>query len=179
MQPIEIPDPCLLLIAGPSGAGKSTFARKHFLATEVLSSDNFRALVCDDESNQAATADAFDCLYFVANRRLQNGRLTVIDATNVKPQDRKGFVELAARFNVPALAIVLNVPANVCHDRNRVRQGRGFGPEIVETQISNLKNDLCGLECEGFRPVYILNSPQEVDAVTIRRTASAAPLCPS
>lgn len=172
-QIIEAPDPSVILIAGPSGAGKTTFARTHFRATEILSSDHFRALVCDDESNQCATADAFDCLYFVANRRLHNRRLTVIDATNVRPQDRKGFVELATNFGVPAIAIVLNIHEQVCHERNRTRSGRGFGPEIVHTQISQLQRDLANLEAEGFRPVYVLDSPEAAAAAVIRRVPAS------
>ena len=39
-----IPELSLVVLIGPSGCGKSTFARKHFKATEVMSSDGFRAL---------------------------------------------------------------------------------------------------------------------------------------
>jgi protein phosphatase len=42
---IEIPDFALVALVGASGSGKSTFAATHFLPTEVLSSDHFRALV--------------------------------------------------------------------------------------------------------------------------------------
>jgi protein phosphatase len=36
---IRIPELCLVALVGPSGSGKSSFAAKHFLPTEVLSSD--------------------------------------------------------------------------------------------------------------------------------------------
>src|ERR1044071_3426635 len=78
---LRIPDLSLVALVGVSGCGKSTFARKHFVSTEVLSSDGFRALVSDDETDQTATTDAFDALYFIARRRLARGRLTVVDAT--------------------------------------------------------------------------------------------------
>jgi protein phosphatase len=80
---ITIPELALVVLIGPSGAGKSSFARKHFLPTETLSSDECRGLVSDDENNQAATTDAFDVLHFIASKRLAAGRLTVVDATNV------------------------------------------------------------------------------------------------
>ena len=60
---IHIPEFALVLMVGPSGSGKSTFARKHFKATEVLSSDFLRGLVCDDEMNQSASEDAFEILH--------------------------------------------------------------------------------------------------------------------
>ena len=42
---INIPELSLVLLVGPSGCGKSSFSRKHFLPTEVVSSDFCRALV--------------------------------------------------------------------------------------------------------------------------------------
>ena len=81
MKTIEIPELALVALIGASGSGKSTLARRHFLPTEVLSSDFFRGLVSDDENDQACTSDAFDALYYIIEKRLARGRLTVVDAT--------------------------------------------------------------------------------------------------
>src|SRR5688572_17409942 len=89
---ISIPNLSLVVLVGASGCGKSTFARRHFKPTEVLSSDFCRGLVADNENDQAATADAFDVLYYIARKRLSAARLTVIDATNVKAEDRKSLI---------------------------------------------------------------------------------------
>src|SRR5829696_7509913 len=74
---LALPNLSLVLLVGPSGCGKSTFARTHFKATEVLSSDHYRGVVSDDDTDQSATMDAFDVLHFIARRRLARGRLTV------------------------------------------------------------------------------------------------------
>lgn len=86
MARIDVPALSLVVLVGVSGSGKSTFARKHFLGTEVISSDFCRGLVANDENDQAATKDAFDVLHYLAGKRLAAGRLTVIDATNVQPE---------------------------------------------------------------------------------------------
>src|SRR3954467_6683743 len=119
---------------GPSGCGKSSFARKHFKSTEVLSSDFCRGLVSDDENNQAATKDAFEVLHFVARKRLAAGKLTVIDATNVQSEARKPLVTLAREFHVIPVAIVFNLSEKICHERNRNRPDRDFGPHVVRNQ---------------------------------------------
>src|SRR5216684_6971210 len=111
---ISIPNLSLIVLIGPSGSGKSTFARKHFLTTEVLSSDACRAMVSDEENNQAVTNDAFEVLHFVAAKRLALGRLTVVDATNVQPESRRPLVALARQYHCLPVAIVLNMPENVC-----------------------------------------------------------------
>ena len=94
-ETIEIPELALVALVGASGSGKSTFARSHFLPTEILSSDFFRGLVSDDENDQASTHDAFDALYYILEKRLARGKLTVVDATNVRPEDRKRLVEIS------------------------------------------------------------------------------------
>jgi protein phosphatase len=166
---LTIPELCLVLLIGPSGCGKSSFARRHFGPTEVLSSDFCRGLVSDDENAQDATGDAFDTLKFIAAKRLARGRLTVIDATNVQPESRRPLVALAREHDVLPVAIVLDLPEKICHERNRGRMDRDFGPHVVRNQSRQLRRGLRGLEREGFRYVHILRTPEEVDAVSIER----------
>ncbi|HWA83084.1 MAG TPA: AAA family ATPase, partial [Fimbriimonadaceae bacterium] len=92
---IELPKLSLVLLVGASGSGKSTFCRKHFLPTEVLSSDGFRGIVSDDENCLDATTDAFDVLHYILRKRLSRGLLSVIDATNVQPESRRALIKIA------------------------------------------------------------------------------------
>ncbi|HVS36222.1 MAG TPA: polynucleotide kinase-phosphatase [Gemmataceae bacterium] len=166
---ISIPKLSLVVLIGPSGAGKSTFARNHFLPTEILSSDACRAMVGDDPNDQAVTLDAFELLHFVAAKRLALGRLTVIDATNVQPEARKPLVELARRFHCLPVAVVLNLPERLCQDRNRQRDDRNFGPHVIRQQQAQLRRSIRGLGREGFRHVFVLETPEEVDAAVVER----------
>src|SRR5436190_2452454 len=132
---IKIPKLSLVVLIGPSGSGKSTFARKHFLPTEILSSDVCRALVSDEENNQAVTSEAFEILHFIAAKRLALGRLTVVDATNVQPEARQPLVQLARQYHCLPVAIVINLPERLCQERNRCREQRDFGPHVVRQQV--------------------------------------------
>jgi protein phosphatase len=165
----EVPELSLVVLIGPSGSGKSTFARKHFKATEILTSDMCRALVADDENAQEATPAAFEVLHFIASKRLEGGRLTVVDATNVQPESRKPLIELARRYYSLAVAIVFDIPERVSQERNKYRTDRNVRPDVIRRQRDQMKRSLRFLKREGFRYVYTLESEEAVDAASIQR----------
>jgi protein phosphatase len=166
---LAIPELALVVLIGASGSGKSTFGRRNFGKHEVISSDFCRGLVADDENDQSATRDAFEVLNFIAGKRLTAGRLTVVDATNVQRESRQRFVELARAHDVLPVAIVLDVPEQVCLERNRSRPDRDFGAHVIRRQRDQLRRSLRGLAKEGFRTVHVLRSVDEVEAVSIVR----------
>ena len=168
-RPLEIPELSLVVLIGVSGAGKSTFARTHFLPTEIVSSDFCRGLVSDDENAQDATEDAFAVLHYIAGKRLARGRLTVVDATNVQPEARKPLVALAREYHVLPVAVVFDLPERLCQDRNRGRADRDFGPHVIRNQQRRLRRGLRGLKREGFREIHILDSPEAVDTAVVNR----------
>src|SRR5579871_1194357 len=139
---LKIPELSLVVLIGASGSGKSTFARRHFLPTEILSSDFCRGLVSDDENSQAATNDAFDVLHYIAAKRLAAGRLVVVDATNVQPEARRPLVALAREYHCLPVAIVLDMPERLCLERNEARADRDFGPHVVRGHIRSLRQSL-------------------------------------
>jgi protein phosphatase len=166
---LRIPNLSLVVLIGCSGSGKSTFARKHFAASEILSSDFCRGLVSNDENSQDATTDAFDVLRYIAGKRLRRGLLTIIDATNVQPESRKPLVALAREHDVLPVAIVLNLPERDCQERNTLRPDRQFGPHVIRNQNIQLRRSIRGLQREGFRHVFVLKSADDVAAATIAR----------
>jgi len=131
------------------------FAQKHFLGSEVLSSDYCRYLVSDDENSQAATNDAFEVLHFIAAIRLAAAKLTVVDATNVQSAARKPLVAFAREYHVLPVAIVLDVPERLCADRNKARANRDFGPHVIRNQRQEMRKSIRLLEREGFRRVFV------------------------
>ena len=166
---ITIPELALILLVGPSGAGKSTFARNHFLTTEVISSDQCRAMVCDDDKDQSATRDAFEILYLIAAKRLKLGRLTVVDATNVQPEARRSLIKLARQYHSPTIAIVLDMPLWLCLKRNIDRPDRTVPEEIIRNHYGQLHGSLQGLSKEGFRQVHYFSKPEVLTNLNIVR----------
>lgn len=167
---ITLPELSLVLLVGASGSGKSSFARKHFKPTEIVSSDACCGMVSDDENDQSATKPAFELLHAIVEHRLRGGRLTVVDATSVRREDRQPLVQLARAFHVLPVAIVLDVPARVCQERNRGRPDRQIGAHVIDRQMRELKRGLGSLKREGFNHVYHLDGVRAIDEVVITRT---------
>ena len=167
---IEIPEIGLVALCGASGSGKSTFALRHFAPTEVVSSDRCRALVGDDETDQSVTAAAFELLHTIVDKRLEIGRLTVVDATNTKPEDRKALLELARRWDVLATAIVFDLPVAACLAHNEQRSDRRTPVHAIKRQHDTLRRGVKRLRKERFTRVYTLGSLEELDRVEVART---------
>ncbi|MEU9124652.1 polynucleotide kinase-phosphatase [Streptomyces sp. NPDC048506] len=169
-RPLAVPDLSLVVLVGATGSGKSTFAARHFKPTEVISSDFCRGLVSDDENDQSASGDAFDVLHFIVGKRLAAGRLTVVDATNVQSEARAQLVRLAREHDVLPVAIVLDVPEQLCAERNAARADRaGLPRRVIQRHQRELRRSLRHLEREGFRKVHLLRGPAEVAAAEVVR----------
>ncbi|MFJ5838365.1 polynucleotide kinase-phosphatase [Streptomyces shenzhenensis] len=165
---LPVTDLSLVVLVGASGSGKSTFARRHFKPTEVISSDFCRGLVSDDENDQGATRDAFDVLHYIAGKRLAAGRRTVVDATSVQQDSRRQLIELAREHDVLPIAIVLDVPEEVCAERNAARADRADMPRrVIHRHTRELRRSVRHLEREGFRRVHILRGVDEVEGASV------------
>jgi protein phosphatase len=157
---------------GVAGCGKSTFARRWFRDTEVVSSDRCRAMICDDPHDQTVTGDAFSLVVTLLDKRLRHGRLTVLDATNVERRARRRGLGVARRHGVPAAAIVLDLPLDVCRARDAARPDP-VGEEAQLRQHADLVRSRGQLVDEGYAVVHHLRDPAEVEERTVRRVASA------
>ena len=155
---------------GGTSSGKTSFAHRFFKDTEVLSSDFFRGMVCDDENDQNISGDAFDLLFYAANKRLNNMKLTVIDATNLQQTSRKQVIDLARKQNLHAAAIVLNIPEEIMQERNKSRADRGFPERVIRQHARETQRCIRGLKREGFRFVYVINSLEQLENTEIIRT---------
>ncbi|WP_017537962.1 polynucleotide kinase-phosphatase [Nocardiopsis halophila] len=164
---LRVPDAGLVLLVGVSGSGKSTTAARWFRPTQVVSSDACRAAVSDDENDLAATGDAFEVLNAIVGKRLQRRLLTVVDATNVQKDSRARLVRIAKEHDLPAAAIVLDVPEGTANRRNAERTDRDLPPRVVARQRRELRRDLKRMDREGFRRVHVLRGEEEIAAARV------------
>ena len=169
---LRIPADAMVVLIGPSGSGKTTFAARHFAPTEVLSSDALRAMVADDASDQTATEAAFELLHTALAMRLARRRLTVVDATSVEGWARERLLAVARRLGRPTAAIVFNLPLATCLERNALRTDRRLPPPAIRRQHARMLDSLDRLAGEGFEPVVVLASAEEVERLSLERIGS-------
>lgn len=174
---IDLPDPALVVLVGAAGAGKSTFAARWFEPTEVVSSDELRAAIGGDPTNQAVTRRAFAILHREVARRLAAGNLVVVDATSVERSARSALRRLAAVAGVRTVAIVLAPPPDIVHGRNAERPGRTVPVEVVERQLRLVDrlgpspaDVAAALASEGFAAVHVVAADVRVEGVIRHRT---------
>ncbi len=154
---LTIPSPSLVVMMGAAGSGKSTFCRRNFLPRQIVSTDACRGTLAGDPADQSVGAAAFELAHRITDSRLRRRRLTVFDATSVDARARRPLLEIAARHDLPAVAIVLDLPTAQCLAGDRGRPRR-VGRAVIERQARRLRATLPRLRSEGFAAVRVIRS---------------------
>ena len=175
MAILTIQDPSLVVLVGAAGAGKSTLAARLFGPDEIVSSDALRAVVSGDEADQRVSGIAFRILHRTVAKRLAEGRLTVVDATNTVGSVRRPMVSRARAAGVPAYAIVLDLDGEAVRRQNAGRS-RVVDSEVIDRHLAAVRQavDRDRLASEGFDEIVVLGSPLAVSGLTIERVARHA-----
>jgi protein phosphatase len=124
-------------------------------------------LIAGSEADQSVNETVFERLHQAVEDRLHAGSLTVVDATNTEWMQRTQLVAQGRRCGRPVVAIVLDLPQEVCLARNAARPRR-VRPGVVRQQLADLRHTGADLDLEGFAAVYRLRSETDVEAVRIR-----------
>jgi predicted kinase len=160
----QLPEGALVVLVGAAGCGKSTFARRHFAPTEVVSSDECRRLVSDDEASQEATRVAFPVFHAIVRGRLAMGRLTVADATNLQPHTRARLLTMAAARERPAVAMVFDHPLDLCLSRAAARD-RVVDPDVIRRHHEQVQAAKEEVPREGFARIWFVGADDAVREV--------------
>jgi protein phosphatase len=156
---IDVPAGGLVVLIGAAALGKSTFAASHFVPDCVVSSDRLRAEMTGTPSDEVVFAE----LHRLVQARIAAGLLTVVDATNTDWMWRAQLLADAGRRGRPAIAIVFNLPLDVCLARNATRS-RTVPASVIRRQVADVARDVDRLDLEGFAAVHVLRSVADVDA---------------
>ena len=173
MMTLSFPPVCLIILVGASGSGKSTWAKKHFLASQIVSSDTCREMVVDDAASQGANEDAFALFHQWIALRLKNRRLTVADSTALKPSARDRLIELAQTARVPLHIVAFDVPLDEAIRRDAQRTERSVGEKVVTRHRATLEQALRELPKDTrLSGVHVL-TPELMDEATVQTTPGA------
>ena len=111
----------MIVLVGVPGSGKSTWAKAQ--NCQVLSSDDFRHMLCGDETNQNIHQQVFAALRHVLRARLEIGpATTIVDATNLRWRDRRPWLQVTRKFGARVEAVYFDVPLAVALERNQLRE---------------------------------------------------------
>jgi len=120
VRPARAAAPELVVMVGLQGAGKSTWVAEHLAGTHVVVSKDHWPNARHREARQRR----------VVGELLAGGVSVVVDNTSPSPAERAPLLELAAAAGVPARAVFLDVPLEVCRARNAARAGRARVPDV-------------------------------------------------
>jgi F420-dependent oxidoreductase-like protein len=168
---LRLPGPCVIVLVGPSGAGKSTWAQANMPADSIVSSDRLRAMVGTGEHDLRASADAFEVLDLIVERRMKRRLTTVIDSLGMDADRRAKWLRDAARHNLPCFAIGFEVTPREAKARLQAR-GRVVPAAVLKQQFETWRDLRGRLVDEGFTSVAI--DPGEVEIVQPQFVAAPA-----
>ena len=150
------PKGVVILAIGLPGSGKSSWFKRHNITP--LSSDLLRSLLFDDATEQRFQDLVFSNLRSMLKARLIARRpMNYVDATNLTPHERHGWIKLAKDYGYEAQAVFFDVPVEVCLQRNE-RRSRVVQEDVMRRMAGKLKAPAFD---EGFSKITVVKVKQK------------------
>jgi hypothetical protein len=145
----------LVLIIGPSGAGKTTWADRHYDSSEIVSSDRIREEIFGSAQDAGGDQEpVFRRLRREVVARLAAGRNAVIDATNLRKDERLANALLAP----PDMSVEYVVVDRPMEEKIASAGWRAHRPGLLETHARLFEDGLTDiLAGDGLANVRLLD----------------------
>ena len=141
----------VVLTIGLPGSGKTSWFRRR--AITPLSSDLLRMMLFDDIAEQRYQDLVFSTLrYLLRARMIAHMPWNYVDATNLSPRERRGWIKMAQEFGYEVHAVFFDVPIDVCIDRNN-RRGRMVPDDVMQRMAGKLRAPTFE---EGFSKITVV-----------------------
>lgn len=135
--------PTLYLMVGIPGSGKSWYA-KRLLAnqenTMYISRDSIRFKFLKENDEYFAKEDVvFNSFVSLIKKHLYDGENVIADATHLNRKSRMKVLNNLDLSKIKICVIYIDVPLDVCLERNSKREGRAkVPPTIIKNMYKNL-----------------------------------------
>lgn len=141
----------VVLTIGLPGSGKTSWFRRR--AITPLSSDLLRMMLFDDITEQRYQDLVFSTLrYLLRARMIARMPWNYVDATNLSPRERRGWIKMAQEFGYEVHAVFFDVPIDVCTERN-TRRGRMVPDDVMQRMAGKLRPPTFE---EGFSKITVV-----------------------
>jgi predicted kinase len=145
------PKGTVVLTIGLPGSGKTSWFRRRGITP--LSSDLLRMMLFDDIAEQRYQDLVFSTLrYLLRARMIARMPWNYVDATNLSPRERRGWIKMAQEFGYEVHAVFFDVPVDVCVDRNQ-RRGRLVPEDVMQRMSQKLRPPTFD---EGFTKITVV-----------------------
>jgi alkanesulfonate monooxygenase SsuD/methylene tetrahydromethanopterin reductase-like flavin-dependent oxidoreductase (luciferase family)/predicted kinase len=151
-----LPEPAIVVLAGAAGSGKSSWAAERFRASEIVSSDALRAIVGSGPADLDASVDAFGLLDTIVAARVGRSLTTVIDTLGLDQARRASYRQSAHAAGLPAVFVIMNASAQLCRERNRLRD-RPVPAPVLTDQLRKVRALVDTAMEEGWDQVVIID----------------------
>jgi predicted kinase len=129
----------LYLTCGFPGSGKSTYLEREKQIvphTVVVCPDEFRKEITGQAFYGPAEESVWSHVKITARILLKQGHSVWIDATNLTPENRAQWVQIAKELNVPIFCVWFDTPFEICSERNRNREDV-VPEEVMEKMLAS------------------------------------------
>jgi len=134
-EQITIKEQTLIMFSGLPASGKSTMASEIYSKTNKIvrvNKDLLRKMLNFKNYSQEKEDDMNHIRYLIISYYLTKGFSVIIDDTNIQKKYLEKYKDIAIKFNVKFIHIILEEPINILIDRDKIRPN-SVGSKVIKS----------------------------------------------